>query len=93
MNALPLKRGPSPSEAIDALVKSHGLLPVVLAIGGRILKRSRPPDSTAGPHIGGQLHIDNVPENLRKDVGLDPVLRRDPYYHLAHVTYRDLIHF
>ncbi len=48
MNALPLKHGQTPAEVIDDLIANHGLKTVLLTIMGKLVKRTRPPDSTAG---------------------------------------------
>ena len=65
MNALPLKPGQTPAEIIDDLIANHGLKTVLLAIGGKLIKRTRPPDSTAGLDVRGQLHIDHLDDRFR----------------------------
>ena len=90
MNALPLKPRLSLRDAIDQLVADYGVRPVLLAIAGRILKRSRPPDSEAKPLLKNQPGIDALDDRLRSDIGLPPVEPPRAYVDMNLLFKRDI---
>ncbi|MEM7471552.1 MAG: hypothetical protein AAF340_09395 [Pseudomonadota bacterium] len=92
MNALPLKPGKSPADILDELIANHGARTVVLALASKLVKRTRPPDTTAGRALLGQPHVDGLDDRLRADIGLDPKGPPDPHHLLAHVKHRDIFH-
>ncbi len=67
MNALPLKPQVTPHGEIDRLIADYGLRRILLALAGRLFRRSRPPDK---PKSRGR--VDVIPPYLRKDLGLPP---------------------
>ncbi|SFI85628.1 hypothetical protein [Jannaschia pohangensis] len=69
MNALPLRPGPTQPDAIDVAIRTHGALRVLLAAMVALLRpRVRPPDRRS---------LD-VPDYLRRDLGLDAATPRLP---------------
>ena len=83
MNALPLKNLTTPQELIDDLIADFGFRKVFLAIFARILRGTRPPDTKGGYRLHGHAHLDDLPDQVRKDIGLPPKRRQDDLHLLA----------
>ncbi|MEZ5777936.1 MAG: hypothetical protein R3E44_06200 [Paracoccaceae bacterium] len=56
----------SPVRVIDALVARHGLVHVALVLAGLPFRKGRKT---------GQLQIEDLPDRLRRDIGLEPTPR------------------
>jgi len=74
MNALHVKPGVSLKHTLDELIADHGLRSVLLALLGRITKRTRPPDISVGPAAKDAPGLDLLNDHLRADLGLPPAL-------------------
>lgn len=72
MNALPLKPQTPLSEVVDGLVADFGAKRVFLAIVARLIKRTRPPDTTGLPSLKAQPGVEDLPDSVRADIGLPP---------------------
>ena len=72
MNALPLKQGPHLSEVVDGLIADFGLRRVLLALMARIVKRTRPPDTTSRHSLAAQPGVEWLDDRVRADIGLPP---------------------
>jgi hypothetical protein len=90
MNALPLKPRVSLRDAIDQLIIDYGFRSVILAIAGRVLKRSRPPDSALMPDLKKQPGIDVLDNRMREDIGLPPLSTQRSLIELGFMVRRDL---
>jgi len=88
MNAVSLKPERSVAETVDKLIASHGLWAVLLTVGTRLLKRSRPPDTKAGQALRGQPELELMDDRLRADIGLGPKPAQNPYVLLGMATHR-----
>ncbi|WP_298292985.1 hypothetical protein [uncultured Litoreibacter sp.] len=64
------------SELVDELVSSFGARRVLLAITARLIKRTRPPDTTGLPALHAQPGVDDLPDDIRADIGLPPKRER-----------------
>lgn len=72
MNALPVKSGPNLSEVIDELIANFGGRRVFLTIARRLLKRTRPPDTTGLARLSNQPGVEHLDDRTRADIGLPP---------------------
>jgi hypothetical protein len=66
---------------------------VVLALAGKLVKRTRPPDSTAGPLDPDQPELANLPDHVRADIGLPARERKPDHILTARAMQRDIFHF
>jgi hypothetical protein len=88
MNAVSLKPETSVAETVDKLIANHGLWAVLLTVGTRLLKRSRPPDTVADLAVRGLPELDLMDDRLRADIGLDPKPEKAPHVLLGVATHR-----
>lgn len=63
----------APSEVLRNLVAEHGRVRVVLALAGLLARRSRP---------RRQLLEGDIPDRMRRDIGLEPLPRMRNYWDL-----------
>ncbi len=93
MNALPLKPGQNPADILDDLIANHGLRAVLLALMGKLVKRTRPPDTTGDLARLDHPDLDLLPDHLRADIGLPRNGRQKDHLLHAYAMQRDLFHF
>ncbi len=91
MNAYPLKNGRTPGEVIDDLIADYGFRKVLFALAGRIIKRTRPPDTLPAPRLADQRGVDRLDDHVRRDIGLPPKERPNPLFLTQVYNSRDFL--
>lgn len=72
MNAQVNREFPTPALAVQALVAEYGLVRVALALAGLMARRRRV----------ATRHEADMPDRMRRDIGLDPLPTRRSYWEL-----------